>query len=270
MLSEQINRIKDLMLIREQEDVDLSRYLDSTYLKTSEQAGIDEFETDRIVFDTIKDAIEHDMKLVMLRPEYVQSARMLIDKRGYTGRVKVGTVIGFPNGDGWMGDKFDEAMEAIKNGVDELDYVVNYKAFQKGDLDTIWKEVSEGTLIGVDEGKTVKWIIESAALTNEEIAELTRLISEIVVETVGSEKAKNVFVKTSTGFYEADDDRQIGATPEAVRTMKSNSGPLQVKASGGIYSKDDAERMIDAGATRLGTSAAKDILQGNKIDNLEY
>ena len=82
--------------------------------------------------------------------------------------------------------------------------------------------------------------------------------------------ARNVFVKTSTGFYQADDDRPIGATPEAVSIMKSNSGPLQVKASGGIYSKEDAEKMLDAGATRLGTSSAKDIVKGNKIDNLEY
>ena len=270
MLSEQINRIKDLMLIKEQEDVNLSRYIDSTYLKTPEQAGVDEIETDRIVFDTIKDAIRHDMKLVMLRPEYVPHARVLIDKKGYTGRVLVGTVIGFPNGDVWYGKKFDEAMEAIRNGVDELDYVVNYKAFQKGDLDTIRKEVSEGTLIGVDKGKVVKWIIESAALTNEEIAELTSIIRDTVVETVGPEKAKNVFVKTSTGFYEADDDRQIGATPEAVRTMKSNSGPLQVKASGGIYNKDDVERMMDAGATRIGTSSAREIIQGEEVEDKEY
>ena len=254
MLNEEINRIKSLMFINEQEDVNLSRYIDSTYLKTPEQAGVDEFETDRIVFDTIKDAIEHDMKLVMLRPEYVPHARMLIDKKGYTGRVSVGTVIGFPHGDGSLGEKFDEAMEAIKNGVDELDFVVDYKAFQKGNLDKIWKEVSEGTLIGIDEGKVVKWIIESAALTNEEIAELTSIIRDTVVETVGPEKAKNVFVKTSTGFYQSNNGGPIGATPEAVSIMKSNAGPLQVKASGGIYSKDDVERMMDAGATRIGTS----------------
>jgi deoxyribose-phosphate aldolase len=77
-------------------------------------------------------------------------------------------------------------------------------------------------------------------------------------------------VKTSTGFYKADDDRPIGATPEAVSIMKSNSGPLQVKASGGIYSKEDAQKMIDAGATRLGTSAAKDIMKGNKIEKTDY
>lgn len=256
------------MIIREQEEMNLSSYLDSTYLKTPEQAGIGEEETDVIIFDTIKDAIEHNMKLVMIRPEYVKTAREFIDSKG--ANVLVGTVIGFPNGDTGQGAKMDEAIKAIEDGVDELDFVVDYKAFKNGDLDTIMKEVSEGTAIGIADGKAVKWIIESAALNDEEIAELTRLISKIVIETVGQEKASNVFVKTSTGFYQSDDGRPIGATPEAVSIMKSNSGPLQVKASGGIYSKEDAEKMIGAGATRLGTSAAKDIMVGNKIDNTEY
>tara|TARA_R110000787_G_scaffold161479_7_gene274874 strand:+ start:4497 stop:5303 length:807 start_codon:yes stop_codon:yes gene_type:complete len=268
MLNEEIKRIKSLMVIKEQEEDNLSSYLDSTYLKTPEQAGIGEEETDDIVFNTIKDAIDHNMKLVMLRPEYVKSAREFIDSKG--ANVLVGTVIGFPNGDTGQGAKMDEAIKAIEDGVDELDFVVDYKAFKGGDLDTVMKEVSEGTAIGVEDGKVVKWIIESAALNNEEISELTRLISKIVIETVGVQNAKNVFVKTSTGFYKTDDGRPVGATPEAVSIMKSNSGPLQVKASGGIYSKDDARAMIDAGATRLGTSAAKDIMVGNKIDNTEY
>tara|TARA_R110001599_G_scaffold170415_1_gene360568 strand:- start:921 stop:1727 length:807 start_codon:yes stop_codon:yes gene_type:complete len=268
MLNEQIKRIKNLMLLKEQEENNLSSYMDSTYLKTPEQAGIDEEETDVIVFDTIKDAIDHNMKLVMLRPEYVKSAREFIDGKG--ANVLVGTVIGFPKGDNSLGEKFDEAIQAIEDGVDELDYVVNYKAFKKGDLDTIKKEVSEGTAIGIDAGKSVKWIIESAALSDDEISNLTSLIRDVVVQTVGPEKANNVFVKTSTGFYKAEDDRPIGATPEAVSLMKSNSGPLQVKASGGIYSIEDAEKMINAGATRLGTSAAKDIMKGNKIEKTDY
>jgi deoxyribose-phosphate aldolase len=272
MINEEIKRIKSLMVIKEQDiedtSVDLSSYMDSTYLKTADQAGISDEETDVIIFDTIKDAIEHNMKLVMIRPEYVESARKFIDEKG--ANVLVGTVIGFPNGDNSIGEKFDEAIKAIQDGVDELDYVVNYKAFKEGDLDTIWKEVNEGTLIGIDKGKVVKWIIESAALTNDQIAELTRLISEIVIQSVGEEKARNVFVKTSTGFFTPEDGSPGGATIDAVSIMSQNAGPLQVKASGGIYSKEDANRMIDAGATRLGTSTALDILKGNKIEKLDY
>ena len=266
ILKEEITRIKELLFIKE-EDEGLGKYMDSTYLKTSEQAGIGEEETDVIIFDKIKDAIEHNMKLVMIRPEYVESARKFIDEKG--ANVLVGTVIGFPNGDNSIGEKFDEAIKAIQDGVDELDYVVNYKAFKEGDLDTIWKEVNEGTLIGVDKGKVVKWIIESAALTNDQIAELKRLISEIVIQYVGEEKASNVLVKTSTGFFTPEDGSPGGATIDAVSIMSQNAGPLKVKASGGIYSKDDVLAMVNAGASRIGTSAAKEIMLGQET-NKDY
>jgi len=262
LIREDINRINQLMRLTEEDNI--GSYIDSTYLKTPEQAGIGEEETDVIVFDTIRDAIEHNMKLVMIRPEYVKAAREFIDSQG--ANVLVGTVIGFPNGDNSIGEKFDEAIKAIQDGVDELDYVVNYKAFQKGDLDTIWKEVNEGTLIGVSEGKSVKWIIESAALTSEQIAELTRLISEIVIQSVGVEKASNVFVKTSTGFFKPEDGSSGGATVDAVSIMSQNAGPLKVKASGGIYSKEDLQRMVDAGASRIGTSSGVQIIKGEKAD----
>jgi len=265
ILKEDIERINQLMNIVEESDI--GDYIDSTYLKTPEQAGIGEEETDLIIFNTIRDAIDHNMKLVMLRPEYVKSAREFIDDKGAS--VLVGTVIGFPNGDNSLGEKFDEAIQAIQDGVDELDYVVNYKAFKNGDLDTVMKEVSEGTSIGVDEGKSVKWIIESAALTSEEIADLTRLISKIVIETVGQEKASNVFVKTSTGFFKPEDGSPGGATEDAVSIMSANSGPLKVKASGGIYSREDLNRMVDAGASRIGTSAGLDIIKGRQA-NTDY
>ena len=262
LITEDINRISVLMGLTEEDNV--GEYIDSTYLKTSDQAGISDEETDVIIFDTIKDAIEHNMKLVMIRPEYVSSARQFIDNEG--ANVLVGTVIGFPNGDNSLGEKFDEAIKAIQDGVDELDYVVNYKAFQKGDLDTIWKEVSEGTLIGIDEGKVVKWIIESAALTNESVAKLTSLIRDIVIETVGPEQAKNVFVKTSTGFYSPEDGSPGGATIDAVSLMSQNAGPLKIKASGGIYSREDLNNMLDAGASRVGTSAGLEIIRGEIAD----
>ena len=265
ILKEDIERINQLMNIVEESDI--GDYIDSTYLKTPEQAGIGEEETDLIIFDTIQDAIDHNMKLVMIRPEYVKSAREFIDSQG--AKVLVGTVIGFPNGDNSIGEKFDEAIKAIEDGVDELDYVVNYKAFKEGDLDTIRYEVSEGTTIGVDEGKVVKWIIESAALTSNQIAELTRLISEIVIQSVGEEKAKNVFVKTSTGFFKPEDGSPGGATEDAVSIMSANSGPLKVKASGGIYSREDLNRMVDAGASRIGTSAGLDIIKGRQA-NTDY
>tara|TARA_R110000824_G_scaffold26602_1_gene91155 strand:- start:1201 stop:2007 length:807 start_codon:yes stop_codon:yes gene_type:complete len=265
MITEDIKRINELIQLTEEDNV--GDYIDSTYLKTSEQAGISDKETDRVVVKTIQDAIDNNMKLVMIRPEFIEVANQMIKE--YGSNLLIGTVIGFPHGDGWMGDKFDEAMDAIQNGVDELDYVVNYKAFQKGDLDTIKKEVCEGTLIGVDEGLVVKWIIESAALTSDEIANLTSLIRDVVIECVGEQKASNVFVKTSTGFYKPEDGSTGGATTDAVSIMTANAGPLKVKASGGIYSREDLDRMVDAGASRIGTSSGIEIIRGEK-SNTDY
>ena len=94
-------------------------------------------------------------------------------------------------------------------------------------------------------------------------------ISKIVIETVGEEKAKNVFVKTSTGFYKPEGGGHGGATEEAVSIMSSNAGPLMVKASGGIYSREDLEKMVDAGASRVGTSAGLEIIQGGE-SNTDY
>tara|TARA_R110002096_G_scaffold435581_1_gene661651 strand:- start:387 stop:1193 length:807 start_codon:yes stop_codon:yes gene_type:complete len=262
MITEDIKRINELIQLTEEDNV--GDYIDSTYLKTSEQAGISDKETDRVVVKTIQDAIDNNMKLVMIRPEFIEVANQMIKE--YGSNLLIGTVIGFPHGDGWMGDKFDEAMDAIQNGVDELDYVVNYKAFQKGDLDTIKKEVCEGTLIGVDEGLVVKWIIESAALTSDEIANLTSLIRDVVIECVGEQKASNVFVKTSTGFYKPEDGGPGGATVGDVSIMSINAGPLKVKASGGIYSREDLEKMVDAGASRIGTSAGLEIIRGEKAE----
>jgi deoxyribose-phosphate aldolase len=261
ILKEEIKKIKGLMTINEG---DVGGYMESTYLKTPEQAGIGEEETDVIIFDTIKDAIEHNMKLVMIRPEYVEAARKFIDNKG--ANLLVGTVIGFPYGNNSHAEKIDEALEAIENGVDELDFVVDYRAFLRGNRDKVMKEVSEGTAIGVDEGKVVKWIIESAALTEEEIADLTSLIRDIVIETVGEQQAINVFVKTSTGFFNPKGGGPGGATEKAVSIMSQNAGPLQVKASGGIYSKDDLQKMVGAGASRIGTSSAKEIMLGQETD----
>ena len=265
MIKEDIQRINELIRLTEQDSV--GQYIDSTYLKTSEQAGISDDETNRLVTKTIQDAMDHNMKLVMIRPEFVGLADQMIKE--YDSDLLVGTVIDFPNGDSELGVKFDEALEAIKNNVDELDFVVNYKAFKTGNLDIVKKEVCEGTKIGIDEGRVVKWIIESAALTSDQVAELTILIRDVVIECVGEQKASDVFVKTSTGFYKPEDGGHGGASVDDVSIMSINAGPLKVKASGGIYSREDLEKMVDAGASRIGTSAGIEIIRGEKA-NTDY
>jgi len=262
MITEDIKRINELIRLTEEDNV--GEYIDSTYLKTSDQAGISDSETTIMVTKTIQDAMDHNMKLVMIRPEFVKLADQMIKE--YDSGLLVGTVIGFPHGDNSLEEKISEATQAIEDGVDELDFVVDYKAFKNGDLDTIKKEVCEGTSVGIDEGLVVKWIIESAALSGDEIAQLTSLIRDVVIDCVGEQKASNVFVKTSTGFYKPENGGPGGATVEDVSIMSLHAGPLKVKASGGIYSREDLNKMVDAGASRIGTSAGLEIIRGEKAD----
>ena len=105
----------------------INQYLDSTYLKTSEQANISEAESLDIITSLVQEAIDNQFILVMIRPQYVSIAKEMIRKA--KSEVLVGTVIGFHKGTNTIQDKLDEAKLAISNHVDELDFVINYKAF---------------------------------------------------------------------------------------------------------------------------------------------
>lgn len=259
-LLNEIKRMRNLMNIREEEDI--TQYLDSTYLKTGEQADLSDEDNRNVVIATIQEAIDNNFKLVMIRPEFVTTAREMIDDTNSS--LVIGTVIDFPGGGGSTSDKVNEAQEAIRNGVDELDYVVDYKAYQKGDLEKVTQDIIAGTEVGLSNGKMVKWIIETGALSKEEIEGITSLISNEVMDNFPGQ-AKNVFVKTSTGFYKG-----TGATVDDVALMKSVSGELPVKASGGVYNRQDLDNMVKAGATRIGTSRAYDIYRGKEGDTSGY
>jgi len=242
--------------------MDIKKYLDSTYLKTPEQAGLTEEQTTEKVKEIIQEAIDNGFYLVMIRPNYVKLARKMIDDAG--ANVKVGTVIGFPEGTLNYKLKLAEAQQAVNDGADELDYVVNYEAFKKGEKDLVKKEVFEGSLLGLKNGKVVKWIIEVAALTPEQIAELTELIRDVVLQTIGAQYADKVFVKSSTGFYKTEDSKPNGATPESIIIMLKHAAPLPVKAAGGVRNYDEAVKMIELGVKRIGTSSAKTIADGGE------
>ena len=158
--------------------------------------------------------------------------------RRYAGdRLKICTVIGFPNGYATTAVKAFEAADAIKNGADEIDMVVNLSMVKDG----CWQEV-EKDIWAVREatrGSVLKVIIECCLLTEEEKLRLCRIVSQCGCD----------FIKTSTGFSKG------GATREDVSLMRANSPlALKVKAAGGISSLQDAEDFIKLGADRLGTS----------------
>jgi len=246
----------------------LSEYIDSTYLKLPSQANISEEETKSNVVKLIIEAIACNLKLVMLRANYISLAKEMISnsKSG----VLIGTVIGFHEGTYSLASKIEEAQEAINAGVDELDFVVNYEAFKDGDLTTIEQEILKGTEVGLSNNKVVKWIIEVAALSNEQIASISGLIKRVVVENFGIEGAKHVFVKSSTGFYKSEKGKPNGATFETVKIMSDNARPLKIKAAGGVKTREDALKMITLGVQRIGTSSAKQIIEGKNNNNIEY
>ncbi|AYN00198.1 deoxyribose-phosphate aldolase [Chryseobacterium sp. 3008163] len=234
--------------------MNIAQYLDSTYLKTPFQAGISEDETLQKVKELTQEAIENHLFAVMIRPDYVAEIRKYILEKNAD--VVLGTVIGFHEGTYSLDAKLAEAQKAIEEGADELDFVINYSAYLKGDLDLVKDEFLRCTQLCMNHHKVAKWIIEIAALTDEQIANLTRNISNWAEENFPENDLSKIFVKSSTGFYETKDGKPSGATFEGIKIMLHNAGKLSVKAAGGVKTPEDAEKMINLGVKRIGTSSA--------------
>lgn len=162
-----------------------------------------------------------------------------------TGDVKVATVVGFPSGNHTAVTKAREAAEASEHGADEIDMVINIGLLKEGRADLVEEEIR---MVREATPGLLKVIIESAALSDD----------EIVAACKASEAAGADFVKTSTGFHPAG-----GASVHAVEIMKQAVGDrLGIKASGGIRDWDTAVAMVEAGATRLGLSGSRAVLDG--------
>ena len=179
------------------------------------------------------------VKSVCVRPCDVAFAKDILANS----KVLVGTVIGFPTGSHHPKIKIAEASQAIEDGADELDMVINVGWLKSGHPELVEMEIA--AVVKAAQGKCVKVILETCLLTD----------AEIVTACKVAVKAGAQFVKTSTGFGTA------GATVEHVKLMHETvAGKAQVKASGGIATLEDARAMIEAGATRLGTSKSGIIL----------
>ncbi|MHD0397158.1 deoxyribose-phosphate aldolase [Staphylococcus simulans] len=215
-----------------------AKYIDHTLLKpdtTIEQ--IDKL---------IEEAKAYQFKSVCINPTYVKhAAEALVNSD-----VLVCTVIGFPLGANTTETKVFEVEDAVKNGADELDMVINIGALKDKRYDEVQQDIE--AVVKAAQGRTVKVIIETVLLTDEE----KRKASEL------SQAAGAHFVKTSTGFAGG------GATVEDVKLMKEVVGDaLEVKASGGVRNLEDFKAMLDAGATRVGASAGVQIIQGLESDS---
>lgn len=166
--------------------------------------------------------------------------------------VHVGAAIGFPLGQTTIEDKVFETKQAIADGADEIDYVVNLVKLKSGDLDYVEDEMRRIVDVCNENGKISKVIFENCYLTDEEKKTLCKIAL----------KVKPTFIKTSTGFGTPPAGVAVGATVEDVRLMKSMVGDaVKVKAAGGVRTLDDALKMIEAGAERIGTSAGVKIVE---------
>lgn len=242
--------------------MNIKQYLDSTYLKTSTQAGLSDAENSIIVKEFVQEAIDENFKLIMIRPNMVSIANKMIADANSP--VQIGTVIDFPEGKAGLEAKLAEAAQAIAEGADDLDFVCNYEAFKEGNVDLVKEEIIKCTQLGLANNKVVKWIIEVAALTDKQIIQLSALIKNIVITNFKEESYSSVFVKSSTGFYKTENNLPNGATVPAIIMMLENASPLPVKAAGGVRTYEEAVEMIRLGVKRIGTSGAGAIAKGQK------
>jgi len=188
------------------------------------------------------DGIKYKTASVCIPPCFVKEAKTYVD-----GKVKICTVIGFPNGYNTTEAKVFETRDAVGKGADEIDMVINVGKVKEGDYDYIKIEIEQ--IREVCEGQILKVIIETCLLTDDEIAKLCKVVSEAGAD----------YIKTSTGFSTE------GATIHAVDVMKSNSPEgLLIKAAGGISSLEDAAEFVAHGASRLGTSRIVKIVKENE------
>lgn len=245
--------------------MNIKKYLDSTYLKTAEQAGINVEDNVKVVKGFVQEAIEEHFKLIMIRPDMVVLANQMVSDAG--SNVQIGTVIDFPEGNSAIADKLIEAKKAIQDGADDLDFVCNYKAFINGEIDLVKEEILKGTQLGLESNKVVKWIIEVAALNDKQIVQLTALIKNVIVSNFKEANFCSVFVKSSTGFFKTENNLPNGATIPSIILMLENATPLPVKAAGGVRTYDEAVEMVKLGVKRIGTSGAKAIANGENTNS---
>ncbi len=196
------------------------------------------------------EAAHYGFKSVAINTYPVSMCRKMLEGTS----VLTGAAVGFPLGQMTIASKVAEASNAVADGCQEFDYLLNVGKVKEHDYAYIEDEMTQLVAVARKAGICVKVIYETCYLTEEEIIEVSKIASRV----------KPDFVKTSTGFGTA------GAKPEHVRLMKQYAGAdVQVKAAGGIRSWEAAKAMIEAGATRLGTSSGIAILEEMKAAGLE-
>ncbi len=215
--------------------MELNKYIDHTNLKMDA--------TLKDIQKLCDEAIKYKFATVCVNPCYVEYASSLLKDSN----IEVCAVVGFPLGMNKTITKEYEAIAAIEDGASEIDMVINVGAVKDNDYDYVKQEI-ESVRDAID-GHTLKVIIETSLLTDDEIIKLTKICNETFVN----------FIKTSTGFGKR------GASVHDIELINENKSEiLEIKASGGIKTEEDALKLINAGASRIGTSSGVEIMKGTK------
>lgn len=194
------------------------------------------------------DGMKYHTASVCIPPAFVKQAAEYVD-----GKLPICTVIGFPNGYNTTAVKCFEAAEAVKDGAEEIDMVINIGWAKEGKWDDIFCEINK--IKDACDGRLLKVIVETCLLTDEEIEMITQVVS----------LSKADYIKTSTGFSAE------GATFHSVQLFADNVfNGTKIKAAGGISSIDDAEKFIEIGADRLGTSRIVNIVKNDNNSDSSY
>ncbi len=194
------------------------------------------------------DGINYHCASVCIPPSYVKRAKEYVN-----GKITICTVIGFPNGYHTTASKVFETEDAVHNGADEIDMVINIGDLKDGNDNKILAEIK--SIKSACHGKLLKVIIETCLLTDEEKIRMCRIVSQSGAD----------FIKTSTGFSTA------GATLKDIQLFAEHVGPeVKIKAAGGITSFDDAEAFMAAGAARLGTSRLVKLMKEGTAGESSY
>jgi deoxyribose-phosphate aldolase len=193
-----------------------------------------------------RDAVEYGFAAVCVPPFVVKEAVYAVQGS----QVKTATVIGFPMGYSSIGSKISEIQDAIVDGVDELDVVINLIALKNADWSYLDEEMRPVVALIHEKGRIIKVIVESGVLTGDELIRCCELYGKMGID----------FMKTSTGYAEK------GASVSDVQLMRSRlPGQVRIKASGGIRHYAFASELIEAGADRLGCSSSLQILEEEKL-----
>ena len=226
----------------------IENYLESTYLKTSEESNLSNIQIKSIIKSLVNEAVAKKFKLIMVRENHLNYVESLISKM--KSNLLIGTVVDFPLGDKSTTDKIKELNNILNYSVSDIDFVCDYNAFKRKDFKKFDTDIIELSSLCINKNKTVKWIIETGALSKKEIFDISERISKIINENF-SENSDDFFIKTSTGYYGG-----YGANVNDIKIIKRASKNINIKASGGIKSFSDAMSMIELGVDRIGTSSA--------------